>query len=178
MDPWHTLGVADGTFLSDDIKVHYIDDGSHCNDGFSPSAFSGSASLQSVRTQILLDIQHYLQGTPWDHLDSTSIAGASQAGVAAAAAQEDACGFDIVLKRTKPTVKYGDQIKVCRMSTQSTYANLYTVQVMDLNHNCNKTYSWPSAFAAVPLLGARTSSWASSTGILAFISSRQALTRP
>lgn len=113
LDPWHRIGVAEGTVLRSG-NVYYIEGGSHCNDATSPEYDGGSAALQRTRSNILYDIQYYLQGNPWDHHTTEDTSQASISGTKARwGGQDDACGFKIVTKRTKVTVKYGQQIKVC-----------------------------------------------------------------
>ena len=62
-------------------------------------------------------VDYVRQGKPWAHFTTEAVMGASitteavtTEAVTATTAQ-DGCGFDIVVKRTKPAIKYGEQIK-------------------------------------------------------------------
>lgn len=113
LDPWHSIGVADGTDLHSS-SVYYIENGSHCNDAFNPDLVFLSDSVKKVQEWIEFDIQWYLQGTPWAHhtVEDSEVSSVHAASAKWGGPPADTCGFDVVLKRTRTNVKYGDQIKV------------------------------------------------------------------
>ena len=116
LDPWSRAGILEGASLYPETSfLYYVDKGSHCQASHSPETFFGSESLVRVRNMLALDIQFYLQGRPWAHFLNGRGAGASSLSLSKqhGSTALDGCAFDVVVKRTKPVVKRGEQVKVC-----------------------------------------------------------------